>query len=162
MNLDDLLSDFTQVDEMDIGVQITDTIQWSFTPQLNGITQCAHSLDHTRFFFSSLDHSLLFYSLSFPFNTTQFTLSQTFAGHCDEITGVAFDFQNVFYSISSDHHFLVTNAETLSTLHDIDCGFALSSFAMCNDLVCVAGVHYSALFFSYNNPTQVVLSSLFQ
>lgn len=162
MNLDDLLTDLIQVDDGEVGGPITDTLKWSFTPQVNGITQWAHSRDYTRSFFSSLDHSLLFYSLSLPFLTAQFTLSQVFAGHCDEITGVSFDYQNALYSISSDHHFLITNAEDLSIMQDVDCGFALSSFAMYNGFVCVAGVHYSALLFSYTQPTLVVLSSRFK
>lgn len=113
-----------------------------------------HSADYSRFAISSLDRSVHVYSAD-PFTTAHFTLTHTFSSPAGTITGVVSDLQNALYSVSSDHHFLITSLEDGRVLEDRDCGFALSSIAWDYPLVCVAGVNYSILLFSQLYPSMV-------
>lgn len=158
MSVEDLISDFGKTgDEMnDFSTSLSDTIQWDQQfPHISGIVHIAHSIPFSRLFLSSLHSSIVVYASPSLCKTNDFSLSQSFQSHNGEITSVASDHQSTLYSISTDHHLIITNIDDLSVLSDIDCGYALDSLTLYQDILCTAGSHYSVDVFSLKDPSTV-------
>ena len=129
---------------------------WSQSiPACDEIFMIAHSLSFSSLFFSSMNHSISYCSSSSSsFQSFELSSKQVFLSHSSEITHTCNE-QSRFYSVSTDHHLLATNLDDLSLDFILDCGDALTSVALYQDLILTAGSSYSIQAYSSHKPTPV-------
>ena len=129
---------------------------WSQSiPSCDEVFMIAHSLSFSSFFFSSMNHSISYcLSSSSSFQSFELSSKQVFISHSSEITHTCNE-QCIFYSVSTDHHLIATNLDDLSLDFILDCGDALTSIILYQDLILTAGSSYSIQAFSSHQPTPV-------
>ena len=122
---------------------------WSQSvPSCDEIGMIAHSRSFTSLFFSSISHSISYCTTHFSsFQSFDLTSRQVFLSHSGEVTHLCNEQSNL-YSVSSDHHLLVTSLDDLSLELSINCGDSLASVALFQDLILTAGSSYSIQAFS--------------